>query len=165
MFYSFLASSISATSLVFDSVGRGHIGSYMCIASNGVPPSISKRVDLKVQCMLTFLFFLWLLRLLLLSSSNDDGPKSTWRSSYWKKCLPEMQKWSISSLYQLLGPRWEVRDGDQRSEDADLQRGDGPRDPHEAGDRGGHQEGCPVPVQVHCQELSRWNGWQDQTLW
>ena len=44
------ASSLSATSLVFESVGRGHIGSYMCIASNGVPPSVSKRVDLKVQC-------------------------------------------------------------------------------------------------------------------
>ena len=44
------ATSISATSLVFDSVGRGHIGSYMCIASNGVPPSVSKRVDLRVQC-------------------------------------------------------------------------------------------------------------------
>ena len=35
---------------MFESVGRGHIGSYMCIASNGVPPSVSKRVDLKVQC-------------------------------------------------------------------------------------------------------------------
>ena len=35
---------------VFDSVGRRHIGSYLCIASNGVPPSISKRVDLRVQC-------------------------------------------------------------------------------------------------------------------
>ena len=41
---------MSSTSLVFESVGRGHIGSYLCIASNGVPPSISKRVDLRVQC-------------------------------------------------------------------------------------------------------------------
>ena len=46
----FAATSVSSTSLVFDSVGRGHIGSYLCIASNGVPPSISKRVDLRVQC-------------------------------------------------------------------------------------------------------------------
>jgi hypothetical protein len=46
----FPATSVSSTSLVFDSVGRGHIGSYLCIASNGVPPSISKRVDLRVQC-------------------------------------------------------------------------------------------------------------------
>jgi len=43
------ATSVSSTSLVFNSVGRGHIGSYLCIASNGVPPSISKRVDLRVQ--------------------------------------------------------------------------------------------------------------------
>ena len=45
-----VATSVSGSSLVFDSVGRRHIGSYLCIASNGVPPSISKRVDLRVQC-------------------------------------------------------------------------------------------------------------------
>ena len=43
-------SSVSGPSLVLDSVGQQHIGSYLCIASNGVPPSISKRVDLRVQC-------------------------------------------------------------------------------------------------------------------
>lgn len=26
------------------------MGAYLCIASNGVPPSISKRVELRVQC-------------------------------------------------------------------------------------------------------------------
>lgn len=31
-------------------VSRLHMGAYLCIASNGVPPSISKRVTLKVQC-------------------------------------------------------------------------------------------------------------------
>lgn len=31
-------------------VSRLHIGAYLCIASNGIPPSISKRVELKVQC-------------------------------------------------------------------------------------------------------------------
>ncbi|KAF0773662.1 lachesin isoform X2, partial [Aphis craccivora] len=30
-------------------VSRLHMGAYLCIASNGVPPSISKRVTLKVQ--------------------------------------------------------------------------------------------------------------------
>ena len=45
-----LVTSISGASLVFDSVGRDHVGSYLCIASNGVPPSVSKRVDLRVQC-------------------------------------------------------------------------------------------------------------------
>ena len=45
---------MSGSSLVFDSVGRGHIGTYLCIASNGVPPSVSKRVQLKVQCKYQF---------------------------------------------------------------------------------------------------------------
>lgn len=31
-------------------VSRLHMGAYLCIASNGVPPSISKRVMLRVQC-------------------------------------------------------------------------------------------------------------------
>ncbi|XKL62750.1 hypothetical protein PGB90_002583 [Kerria lacca] len=30
-------------------VSRLHMGAYLCIASNGVPPSISKRVELRVQ--------------------------------------------------------------------------------------------------------------------
>ena len=42
--------SVVGPSLVLDSVGVQHSGSYLCIASNGVPPSISKRVDLRVQC-------------------------------------------------------------------------------------------------------------------
>lgn len=31
-------------------VSRLHMAAYLCVASNGVPPSISKRVQLKVQC-------------------------------------------------------------------------------------------------------------------
>ena len=31
-------------------VSRLHMGAYLCIASNSVPPSISKRVFLRVQC-------------------------------------------------------------------------------------------------------------------
>ena len=41
---------MTGKSLVFESVGRAHIGTYLCIASNGVPPSVSKRVQLRVQC-------------------------------------------------------------------------------------------------------------------
>lgn len=29
---------------------RSEMGSYLCISSNGVPPSISKRISLTVQC-------------------------------------------------------------------------------------------------------------------
>ncbi|XP_060524691.1 neurotrimin-like isoform X2 [Cylas formicarius] len=35
--------------LFITKVSRLHMGAYLCIASNGVPPSISKRVQLKVQ--------------------------------------------------------------------------------------------------------------------
>lgn len=31
-------------------VGRLHMGAYLCIASNGVPPSVSKRIMLVVHC-------------------------------------------------------------------------------------------------------------------
>lgn len=31
-------------------VSRLHMAPYLCVASNGVPPSISKRVHLRVQC-------------------------------------------------------------------------------------------------------------------
>jgi len=31
-------------------VSRLHMAAYLCVASNGVPPSISKRVHLRVQC-------------------------------------------------------------------------------------------------------------------
>ncbi|XP_023322130.1 lachesin [Eurytemora carolleeae] len=41
--------TISGGSLLFERVGREHIGTYLCIASNGVPPSVSKRVQLRVQ--------------------------------------------------------------------------------------------------------------------
>lgn len=36
--------------LFITKVSRLHMAVYLCIASNGVPPSISKRVQLKVQC-------------------------------------------------------------------------------------------------------------------
>lgn len=31
-------------------VGRLDMGAYLCIASNGVPPSLSKRIKLDVDC-------------------------------------------------------------------------------------------------------------------
>ena len=47
--------SVDGNSLAIDSVSRRHIGAYFCIASNGVPPSISKRIELRVQCKLIIL--------------------------------------------------------------------------------------------------------------
>jgi len=42
-------STVDGNSLVFSSASRAHVGEYLCIASNGVPPSISKRIVLRVQ--------------------------------------------------------------------------------------------------------------------
>lgn len=36
--------------LYITKVSRLHMAAYLCVASNGVPPSISKRVQLRVQC-------------------------------------------------------------------------------------------------------------------
>ena len=36
--------------MVIPSASRIHIGTYYCIASNGVPPTKSKSIELKVQC-------------------------------------------------------------------------------------------------------------------
>lgn len=36
--------------LFITKVSRLHMAAYLCVASNGVPPSISKRVQLRVQC-------------------------------------------------------------------------------------------------------------------
>ena len=36
--------------LIFNKVNRLDSGAYLCIASNGVPPSVSKRILLEVEC-------------------------------------------------------------------------------------------------------------------
>lgn len=40
-------------------ISRLHMAAYLCVASNGVPPSISKRVQLKVQCKSLSAFHLY----------------------------------------------------------------------------------------------------------
>ncbi|XP_075149588.1 dpr-interacting protein eta [Haematobia irritans] len=42
-------SHVEGTNLVLPSVKRHHMGAYLCIASNGVPPSVSKRITLIVH--------------------------------------------------------------------------------------------------------------------
>ncbi|XP_022226033.1 limbic system-associated membrane protein isoform X1 [Drosophila obscura] len=41
--------SIEGTDLIIPNVKRQHMGAYLCIASNGVPPSVSKRITLIVH--------------------------------------------------------------------------------------------------------------------
>ena len=44
--------TVDGNSLVFAMTSRAQIGEYLCIASNGIPPSMSKRIVLRVQCKL-----------------------------------------------------------------------------------------------------------------
>ena len=73
----FTVHQIEGNSLTFNSVGREHIGAYFCIAWNGknikavkifilfhycllfsgYPPTVSKRIELDVECKYFFLFF------------------------------------------------------------------------------------------------------------
>lgn len=41
---------MEGTSLMIPRVNRLQMGAYFCIASNGVPPTVSKRVMLIVHC-------------------------------------------------------------------------------------------------------------------
>lgn len=42
--------SVEGETLWLPKVTRGEMGDYLCIASNGVPPSVSKRMKLQVHC-------------------------------------------------------------------------------------------------------------------
>lgn len=54
-------------------VSRLHIGAYLCIASNGIPPSVSKRIVLNVQCMTSGIDFLLFLLFYLLKIQSSDS--------------------------------------------------------------------------------------------
>lgn len=45
-----LVNVVDGEMLHITKVSRLHMAAYLCVASNGVPPSISKRVQLRVQC-------------------------------------------------------------------------------------------------------------------
>lgn len=51
----FAVNVVDGEVLSITKVSRLHMGAYLCIASNGVPPSISKRVMLMVQCKIFIL--------------------------------------------------------------------------------------------------------------
>lgn len=50
VFYQRLVNVVDGEMLYITKVSRLHMAAYLCVASNGVPPSISKRVQLRVQC-------------------------------------------------------------------------------------------------------------------
>lgn len=49
-FHFFAVNVVDGEMLTITKVSRLHMAAYLCVASNGVPPSISKRVLLRVQC-------------------------------------------------------------------------------------------------------------------
>lgn len=46
----FVVSSMEGSVFEITRVNRLHMGAYLCIASNGVPPTVSKRIMLIVHC-------------------------------------------------------------------------------------------------------------------
>lgn len=51
-----LASVVEGEMLTLTKVTRGEMGAYLCIAANGVPPSVSKRMMLLVHCKYLCIF-------------------------------------------------------------------------------------------------------------
>jgi len=48
--YHFLVQSVEGEMLSLTKVTRSEMGAYLCIAANGVPPSVSKRMMVHVHC-------------------------------------------------------------------------------------------------------------------
>ena len=46
----FVAEEVSGAEIQLHKVTRSEMGSYMCIATNGVPPAVAKTVQLNVNC-------------------------------------------------------------------------------------------------------------------
>ena len=46
----YLAEKVAGEVIHLHKVTRSEMGSYMCIANNGVPPAVSKTVQLNVNC-------------------------------------------------------------------------------------------------------------------
>ena len=42
--------AVEGEKLSLSGVQRSDMGGYLCIASNGIPPSVSKRYDVQVNC-------------------------------------------------------------------------------------------------------------------
>lgn len=52
----FTVSDVEGEVLEMHKVGRLEMGAYLCIASNGIPPSLSKRIKLDVDCKSFYIF-------------------------------------------------------------------------------------------------------------
>ena len=50
LFSSLLAAIVESSVLRISKISRLHMGSYLCVASNGIEPSTSKKYKIRVQC-------------------------------------------------------------------------------------------------------------------
>lgn len=48
---------VDGEKLTMQQVMRTDMGGYYCIASNGIPPTVSKRFDVQVNCKLFSIFY------------------------------------------------------------------------------------------------------------
>lgn len=63
LFFSPLANQVEGEVLTLSKVTRSEMGAYMCIVSNGVPPSVSKRIKVVVHCKFNVVHFFIVLSL------------------------------------------------------------------------------------------------------
>lgn len=90
-------SSVEGTFLNITKVNRLHMGSYLCIASNGVPPSVSKRIMLTVHCTyypLAFHCTLWSNRI---DITRRIWILISWKTTVYKKFLSKILIASLNS--------------------------------------------------------------------
>lgn len=69
---------MDGSSFTIPRVNRLHMGAYLCIASNGVPPTVSKRVMLIVHCNIQHVFCAHLRCLLNFFFSVIKVPPMIW---------------------------------------------------------------------------------------
>lgn len=99
------AMSVEGETLSLTKVTRSEMGSYLCIASNGVPPSVSKRMKLQINCEslewspvgATPSNFLS-----LHSPSDNPGAEPIGGGSHWQRRNSHLQRGSIATRHQLL---------------------------------------------------------------
>ena len=58
-FWLFSVDRVENKTLALHKVTRSQMGSYLCIATNGYPPAVSKKVQLKVNCKFQFIHSVW----------------------------------------------------------------------------------------------------------
>lgn len=101
------------------------MAAYLCVASNGVPPSISKRVQVKVQCKQKEIMQFVIKRLIFPysnSSSNALNSQSAGRCVCRSRCCTWMSHRSVPCLHQLLDDRARnmIISGNERGDDECL---------------------------------------------